>query len=140
MKKIISIIATMLIAGFVVAEPDGTSFTIVNKTGTVSSAVSAKLSGYLDSIYIDVTSGTTGMLSGKITSTGEIIYTNSTAITADTTVRPRVQVQDKNGVNLGSATNGYERVLLVEETLTFSQAEYGPVTNTYTIKLRLQKD
>jgi len=135
MKKIITVFATLLLVGIGMAG-DAIDLALVNKSAVPATASTPQLNGFVDSIYIDVTGTTTGTLS--VTSgTGELIYSNTTAITADTTVRPRKQVQDTAGVALGYATNAYERILLVNEKIFVYLSEAAGATNTYYIKIRL---
>ena len=137
MKKIFTVIPC-LIAGLVFGQPDAVMVEIANVSATTTtvSTASSTLNGYIESIRFDVTGTTTGAVT--ITSSdGESIYSGT--ITADTTVRPRMVTQGITGSNLDTGTNTYARYLMVMESLTVTLAETAVVTNSYKIKIKLDK-
>ena len=134
--KFIGTLALMLTASFAMA--DGFPISIANKVASTSTVVSAsaQLKGYVESIYVDVTGTTTGTLT--ITSGDETLLTAT--LSADTTYRPRYITCNSVGATLGAGTNDYARFLLNTEPLTFTLSETAPVTNTYSIKVKLDRD
>jgi hypothetical protein len=130
MKKIISIGAGMLLAGFVLAG-DSQPLVLINKIASTNTVISEAFNGFLDSIYIDLVAGSTGVLT--VTRGGETVMSNTN--TVDATLRPSTVRQ--SAVNVTNIPALYDRFLLVGEKLTFSLVEYGPVTNTYSILIRV---
>ena len=137
MKKIFAIVPC-LIAGLAFGEPDAVMVDVANVLATTTTVASASstLNGYIESIRFDVTGTTTGAVT--ITSSdGESIYSGT--ITADKTVRPRMVTQGITGTDLDAGTNTYARYLMVMEGLTVTLAETAAVTNSYKIKIKLDK-
>lgn len=136
--KLREIFALLFIPCLVCA--DGFVVSVTNKGGTtqVVTAPSSAVSGYIEDIRVDVTGATTGTLN-IARSNGEVIFTNSAAITADATYRPRMPVTDKNGVQVGATTGAWEKVYLNSEKLTISLSETAPSTNTYKIIFTTRK-
>ena len=130
------IFAILLIPCAVLA--DGVPVTIVNQVYTTNTAITAntQLKGYLESIYVDVTGATTGTLT--VTSVDETLLTAT--VTADTTLRPRYVTCDNTGALLTGGTNSWAKYLLNTEKLTFTLSETAPVTNSYSIKVKIARD
>jgi len=124
----------------VVALADGFVISVANKGGSTETVTQpgSAVSGYIEDIRVDVTGTTTGTLS-IARSNGEVIFTNSAAITADRTFRPRMPVCDKNGTEIGATTGSWQRVYLNSEKLTVSLSETAPSTNTYKIIFTTRK-
>lgn len=134
MKKFSGLIAiACLLAG--VAFCDSFVVSIANNAGTPSSKTTTPKSGYLHSLYVDITGATTGTLS-IVAPSGEVIYTNT--VTADKAIYPRFITETSAGASLGGGTNGYAKYLLSAEALTFNLSEAAPSTNTYNITVKLR--
>jgi hypothetical protein len=135
MKFYLTVLALILIGGLVYAEPDMAVFTIQNKVSTTNTTTTPSridVNGYIDSIHIDVTGTTTGLLT--IVSGQDIIVTNT--VTADKVIRPRVTADTSAGVAYTGGTNSNEKILLCNERITVRLSETAPTTNNYTIKIK----
>jgi hypothetical protein len=137
MKFFIALISTVLLTNLVIAENDAVTIPIVGVRGVTNSATSGKLSGKLDSIYLNV-----GQAFAGVTQTVSIAINNETLLsvtpTNDTPYRPATTLCDYQGVAVGNATNKqYVPYLLVEDivTVTWSATNTATSTNLVTIKL-----
>jgi len=116
--------------GFTISIPSTAS-----STTTVTTADSPKI-GYIEEIYIDVSSVTTGTLT--IASATQTLLT--VAVTADATYRPRYATHSSTGSALTGGTNGYSRYLLNSEQLTATLIETSTASGTYKIKVKIARD
>jgi len=135
MKFYLTILVTLLASFTCFGEPSVKKFTIVNQvatTNTTTTPSAIDISGYVDSVHIDVTGTTTGLL--VIASGLDVIVTNT--VTADKVIRPRVYTDSIAGVAWTGGTNANERIMLCGERLSVRLSETAPTTNTYTITVK----
>ena len=137
MKFFIALVSSVLLAGLVIAENDAVTLPIVGVRGVTNSVTSGKLSGKLDSIYLNV-----GQEFAGVTQTVSIAINNDTLLsvspTNDTMYRPATTLCDYQGVAVGNTTNKqYVPFLLVEDivTVTWSATNTATSTNLVTFKL-----
>lgn len=130
MKKISTILAGLLVGGTVFAG-DSVVVTIANTMDVTNSVAVSNLTGYIESIDVDVTGTTTEFLTFK--SKYETVLTNT--VTADGSFRPRKARVAADGTAISTSTD--QRVLLVNEALTITCVETNAVTNSVTIRIVL---
>ena len=136
MKFFIALISSVLLVGLVIAGPDALTVELVSYPGhTNFTATTKNLNGSLDSIRLDIGSGSTGTMSVVIGS--EIVFTNAT-LAADGIYRPRIGVCNNAGTSYSDVTNA----LLVPyvfcnepAVISWAGTNVAYQTNLITIKL-----
>lgn len=132
MKKFL---AFLLIPAIAIA--DGFNVSIENKLNTTNSVTTdMPYSGYLESLYVDVTGTTTGTLT-VASSIGVTLLTAT--ISADTLYAPRYITVNNTGTQLAAGTNDWAKYLLNSEKLTVTLSDTAPATNSYKIYFKLAK-
>lgn len=126
MKRFYSVLAALVIPVAVVLAADQVAVDLVGKADTTSTNTTHAISGFVESIFIDVT-GTTASTVTVATASETLL---SVVVTADATYRPRILTHSTAGVVLGPSTNDYSRILLLSAPLTVTMAEHAAATNT----------
>lgn len=128
------LVFAVILAGLNVAfANDLYPFSITNKVASTNTVTTKNLYGFVDSVHIDVTGTTTGLLT--LVSGQDVIVSNT--VTADKVIRPRTPTDNYIGGSLASGTNIYGKFLLVDERITVRLVESFTTTNTYSIKIKL---
>ena len=141
LDKFIVFVLTICIAIPCLVLADGFVIEVANKAGTTQTVTgpASAVKGWIEDIRVDVTGTTTGTVT--ITrANGEVIFSNSTPISADATYRPRAADCDLSGVALAGTSSSVSRVFLNSEKLTVSVAETAAVTNTYKVIFTTSRD
>ena len=122
-KLLISILVTAL-PFICLAGGDSIKVVVEDNSSAVTNAVTTKgLTGYLESIYIDVTAPANQTV---VIATSTTTLLTATAVTADTLYHVRYVTSDNAGADIGTVTNQVAKHLLVNEPVTVT------VTSTQT--------
>jgi len=133
MKKILAILACLVVAGICFARPDGVRQQITGvASNTIATNATGRIEGFIDFIYIDLPLPWTGSV--VVASAYETIL-NVSNVEADTIYRPRTTVDSTAGADYG--TNHLERFFLYNHTLTTRVITVAHPTNTINISFGL---
>ena len=135
MKKILAILACLVVAGICFARPDGVRLEITGvASNTIATNATGYIEGFIDFIYVDVPNAWTGSV--IVADRYETIL-NVSNISVDTIYRPRTTVDTVTGGEIVGATLTNAQFFLYNHTLTSRVITTVQPTNAMTLHIGL---
>lgn len=106
-------------------------------TGVIATNTTSALTGYIESISVDVAAYSTQNVQ-VVTDDGLITILSVSAVAADATYRPRVPTQSIAGADLGTS-NHYEKIYVEAERLRCIVTGGSVPTNDVTFRIRVKR-